>query len=169
MNTKSGYVSPNLTFFGLKMATKIPLCKRWRYQCGCWFIGMKCCKVYCMQVKFFVGLYHLFKHFVSLWVFHCALLDLPLYPLVSFTNSYLLIVRATLDEGPRSRDQWIQAILLVESCKLVPRPLDKGPRPKIGKLRVNLHGTCFGGKINWFWPKNSGKRRAPDLENQESS
>ncbi len=58
MSTKSGYVSPNLTFFGLKMAIKIPLCKRWRYQCGCWFIGMKCCKVYCMQVKFFVGLYH---------------------------------------------------------------------------------------------------------------
>jgi hypothetical protein len=58
MNTKSGYVSPNLTCFGLKMATKIPLCKRWRYQCGCWFIVMKCCKVYCMQVKFFIGLYH---------------------------------------------------------------------------------------------------------------
>jgi hypothetical protein len=58
MNTKSGYVSPNLTFFGLKMATKIPLCKRWRYQCGCWFIGLKCWKVYCMQVKFFIGLYH---------------------------------------------------------------------------------------------------------------
>jgi hypothetical protein len=32
-----------------------------------------------------------------------------------------LQLRATLDEGPRSRDQWIQAILLVQSCKLVPR------------------------------------------------
>jgi hypothetical protein len=78
------------------------------------------------------------------------------------------LVRATLDEGPRSRDQWIQAILLVERFKLVPRPLDEGPRPKSGKLRVNLHGSCFGGKINWFRPKNSAKRRAPDLENQES-
>jgi len=90
------------------------------------------------------------------------------------------IIRTTLDEGPRSRDQWIQAILLVrsrdqwiqaillvESFKLVPRPLDEGPRPKSGKLRLNLHGTCLGGKINWFGPKkNSAKRRAPDLENQ---
>jgi len=57
----------------------------------------------------------------------------------------------------------------VGSFKLVPRHLDKGPRPKSGKLRLNLHGTCFGGKINWFRPKNSGKRTAPDLENQESS
>jgi len=29
---------------------------------------------------------------------------------------------------------------------LVPRPLDESPRPKSGKLRLNLHGTCFGGK-----------------------
>jgi len=57
---------------------------------------------------------------------------------------------------------------LVEGFKLVSRPLDEGPRPKSGKLRLNLHGTCFGGKINWFGPKNSAKRRAPDLENQES-
>ncbi len=55
-------------------------------------------------------------------------------------------LRATLDEGPRSRDQLIQAILLVKSFKLVPRPLDEGPRPKSGKLRLNLHGTCFGGE-----------------------
>jgi hypothetical protein len=73
----------------------------------------------------------------------------------------------TLDKGPRSRDQWVQAILLVESFKLVPRPLDEGPRPKSGKLRLNLHGTCFGGRMNWFGPKNSVKRRAPNLENQE--
>jgi hypothetical protein len=76
-------------------------------------------------------------------------------------------LRATLDEGPRSRDQWIQAILLVESFKLVPRPWDKGSRPKSGEFRLNLHGTCFGGRINWFGPKNIIKRRAPDLENQE--
>jgi hypothetical protein len=62
-------------------------------------------------------------------------------------------LRATLDQGPRSRHQWIQAILLVESFKLVPRPLDEGSRPKSGKLGLNLHGTCFGGKINWFGPK----------------
>jgi len=51
---------------------------------------------------------------------------------------------------------------------LVLRPLDAGPRPKSGKLKLNLHGTCFGGKINWFGPKNSAKMRALDLENQES-
>ncbi len=52
-------------------------------------------------------------------------------------------------------------ILLVKSFELV-------PKPKSRKLRLNLHGTCFGGKINWFGPKNSARRRAPDLENQES-
>jgi hypothetical protein len=30
-------------------------------------------------------------------------------------------------------------------------------------------GLCSGGKTNWFWPKNSAKRRAPDLEDQVSS
>jgi hypothetical protein len=44
-------------------------------------------------------------------------------------------------------DQWIQAILLVKNFKLVPKPLDEGPRPKSGKLRLILHGTCFGGKF----------------------
>jgi len=58
--------------------------------------------------------------------------------------------------------------LFDKSFKLIPRPLDMGPRPKSGKLRLNLHGTYFGGKINWLGPKNSAKRRAPDLENQES-
>jgi hypothetical protein len=79
-----------------------------------------------------------------------------------------ILLRATLDEGPMSRDQWIQTILLVESFKLVPRPLDEGPIPKSGKLRLNLHGTCFEGKINWFSRKQSAKRRAPHLKNQES-
>jgi len=26
--------------------------------------------------------------------------------------------------------------------------LDEGPKPKSGKLWLNLHGTCFEGKIN---------------------
>jgi hypothetical protein len=47
--------------------------------------------------------------------------------------------------------------LIVKSFKLVPRPLDKGPRPESGKLRLNLHGSCFGGKINLFKHKNSAK------------
>jgi hypothetical protein len=58
-----------------------------------------------------------------------------------------------LDKGPKSEDQWIQAILLVKIFKLVPWPLDKGPRPKSGKFTLNLHGTYFGGEINWFGPK----------------
>jgi hypothetical protein len=64
----------------------------------------------------------------------------------------------------------------LKAFKLVPRPLDKGPRPKSGKLRLNLHGTCFGEKINWFGPKHGAKmrgkplkgERTPDLENPES-
>jgi hypothetical protein len=43
-------------------------------------------------------------------------------------EKHVMKLRMTLDEGPRSRDQRIQAILLVESFKLVPRPLDEGPR-----------------------------------------
>ncbi len=54
---------------------------------------------------------------------------------------------------------------LVENFKLVPRPVDEGPRPESDKLKLN--GTYLGGKINWFEPKNSAKRRAPDLENHE--
>jgi hypothetical protein len=52
--------------------------------------------------------------------------------------------------------------------KAITIPFDEGPRPKSGKLRLNLHGTCFEGKNNWFEPKNSAKRRPPDFENQES-
>jgi hypothetical protein len=51
---------------------------------------------------------------------------------------------------------------------MVPRPLNEGLRPKSGKLTLNLHGTCFGGEINWFRPKSNAKRKFLDLENQES-
>ncbi len=34
-------------------------------------------------------------------------------------------------------------VLLNESHKLDPQPLDGGPRPKIGKLRLNRHGTIL--------------------------
>jgi hypothetical protein len=47
------------------------------------------------------------------------------------------ILRVTLDKGPRSRDQWVQAILLVKAFKLIPRPLHEDPKPKSGKLRLN--------------------------------
>jgi hypothetical protein len=51
----------------------------------------------------------------------------------------------------------------VESFKLVPRPLNEGPRPKNGKLRLIWH-TYFGGKFNWFGPKDNVKIRALYLE-----
>jgi len=35
----------------------------------------------------------------------------------------------------------------------------KGPRPTSDKLRLNLHGTCFGGKINWFRPPPKKKKK----------
>jgi hypothetical protein len=72
----------------------------------------------------------------------------------------LYSLRATLDKGPRSEDQWIQAILVVESFKLVPRPLHEGPRAKSGKLSLNLHGTCSGGKMNWFGPKKQCQKES---------
>jgi hypothetical protein len=57
---------------------------------------------------------------------------------------------------------------LVKSFILFPRPSNEGPRPKGSELKLNLNGTCFGEKIKWFRRKNSAKRRAPDLENEES-
>ncbi len=50
-------------------------------------------------------------------------------------------------------------ILLVESFKLDPRALDEGPRLKGGKLRQNLHGTSFGGKIIGMDQKADLKRK----------
>ncbi len=49
------------------------------------------------------------------------------------------------------------------------RPLDRVQDQKVAKIEAKpTKWHCFGGKINWFGPKNSAKRRAPDLENQES-
>jgi hypothetical protein len=50
---------------------------------------------------------------------------------------------ATLDKRLRSRVQWNRAVLLAESQKLEPWPLDEGPRPISGKSRLNLHGTIL--------------------------
>jgi hypothetical protein len=48
---------------------------------------------------------------------------------------------------------------LVESFQLDHRALDEGPRLKGGKLKLNLHGTSFGGKINWRGQKTDLKRK----------
>jgi hypothetical protein len=62
---------------------------------------------------------------------------------ILLVESFKLIPRP-LDEGLRSSDQWIQAILLVESFKLVPRPLDESPRPKSGKMPLRKYSLwCF--------------------------
>jgi len=46
-----------------------------------------------------------------------------------------------------------------------PWPLDKGPRPKNGKSRLNLHGSILEKKSI-----NSDKKRRPhDLKNQYAS
>jgi hypothetical protein len=43
----------------------------------------------------------------------------------------------------------------LESIKLDPWPLDEGPRPKSGKLRLNLHGTILEGKSIGLDPQKS--------------
>ncbi len=62
-------------------------------------------------------------------------------------EKHVVKLRATLDEGPRSRDQWIQAILLVESFKLVPTPLEEGPRPKKWQIEANMAPVLEGKSI----------------------
>ncbi len=70
---------------------------------------------------------------------------------------------STLDEGlgfnEIEQSYWLKAI------KLDPWPLDKGPRPKSGKSRLNLHGSISEKKSI-----NSDKKRRPhDLKNQDAN
>ncbi len=65
-----------------------------------------------------------------------------------------MVLRATLDEGLKFSVQWNRTILLAESHKLDPWPFDEGPRPKSGKLRLNLHGTILeGNSISSGWKR----------------
>jgi hypothetical protein len=58
-----------------------------------------------------------------------------------------------------------EAILLDESHKLDPWPLDEGPRPKSGKLRLNLHGIILQGKsIGSNQKKEKEKKRLNRLD-----
>jgi hypothetical protein len=77
--------------------------------------------------------------------------------LVHSSHSWRLerALRATLDAGPRSRDQWIQAILLVKSFKLVRRPLDEGPRPKSDKLNLKPTWHLFWTENQLVWTKKT--------------
>jgi hypothetical protein len=56
---------------------------------------------------------------------------------------------ATLDEGPRSRDEWIEAIWLVESFKSVPRTLDKGPKTKMWQIEANMAPVLDEKSVGW--------------------
>jgi len=58
----------------------------------------------------------------------------------------LLYTKGDFRRGSKVQELMNQAILLVESFKLVPRPLHEGPRPKSGKLSLNLDGTVLEGK-----------------------
>jgi len=70
-------------------------------------------------------------HFKSNWLINCHL--------VAIKSHW----RATLEKGPRSKVQCNRAILLDESHKLDPWPLDESPRLKSDKSRLNLHGTIL--------------------------
>jgi hypothetical protein len=47
--------------------------------------------------------------------------------------------------------------------------LDEGPRPKSGKLRLNLHVTIVEGKSIGLNPRKELTRRAHGLKNQDAS
>ncbi len=46
--------------------------------------------------------------------------------------------------------------------------MDEGPKPKSGKLRLNLHGTILEGKSIGWEKKREFKIKAHDLENQDA-
>jgi hypothetical protein len=64
---------------------------------------------------------------------------------VCATSYWLHNLKATLNKGPSSKVQWDQAFLLVKSFKLVPSPLDKGPRRRQFTLWFSLHGILLEG------------------------
>jgi len=51
-----------------------------------------------------------------------------------------------------------RAILLDESNKLDPRPLDEDPRPKKWQIEAKPTWHHFGEKINWFRPKEMSSK-----------
>ncbi len=57
---------------------------------------------------------------------------------------------------------------MAESHQWNPWPLDEGPKPKSGKLKL-IHGTILGGKSIGSDPNKRPQRRAHDSENQDAS
>jgi hypothetical protein len=138
--------------YGSNQSLKICLCfhDRFSEQVQPWVVHLHTCsnfwgKSSCWKSKFlrtslcFADMQFLFFPLKIWWLctnfFKKHLLD----SLHLWAPKNIFALRATLDKGPSSWDQWIQAILLVESFKLIPRPLDESPRQKSGKLRPNLH------------------------------
>jgi hypothetical protein len=78
---------------------------------------------------------------------------------------------ASLDEGLGFRVPWNNTILLDESHKLEPRPLNESQRPKSVNSRLNLHGTILEAKSIGSNPpkKKDLKAKARDLKNQDVS
>jgi hypothetical protein len=76
------------------------------------------------------------------------------------SNSMIIVpwgLKATLDKGSKNKVQWNQAFLLVKNFKLVPRPMDKDPRPRQINLWYSLHGIILEGKQTK--PKKKKKQR----------
>jgi hypothetical protein len=74
-------------------------------------------------------------------------------------------LKATSNQGPRSRIQCNRAMLLDEKSKLNLQPLHEGSRPKTDKLRLNFigHGRHFGAKTNWFKKRRKKKKKKGEL------
>jgi hypothetical protein len=87
---------------------------------------------------------------------------------VCATSYWLHNLKATLNKGPCNKVQWDQAFLLVESFKLVPSPLDKGPRQRQFTLWFSLHGIILEGTPIGLDKKKSLKESS-FLENQSVS
>jgi hypothetical protein len=128
--------------------------------CCCWW-------TYSKNISIIVGklLVNDNLSWILCWCFYVSPPIIPnfkrlinLYILIFFCMLILCtILRATLDKGPKSKVQWNQALLLVKSFKLVPRPLNKGPRPRKVKLWFNLHGIISKGKPISLDPKKELK------------
>ncbi len=86
------------------------------------------------------------------------------YSSVAFTTN----LKGCFRWGPRSRLEWNRAIPLAESHKLNPWLLDDDPRPKSGKLKLNLYGSSLEGNRFVQTKRKSSKERAHDLENQDA-
>jgi hypothetical protein len=120
-----------------------------------------------------------FRQFLWWWICFLEILSLDFVedkqmPISMIIFTLLLLasgraLKATLDEGPRSRDQWIhQAILLIESIKLVPRPFRWGSKTKKWQMEAKPTRHLLWRENPLVWTKKPCKRRASQLENQES-